>query len=102
MCELIPALKKEIDWRPGKSLFSKDYIKVEFKNKSRLDIVAARQSSRGGRRHGGLVEECVLVDGQALSEVIIPLMNVSRRCADGEVYPEEKLNKSQIYVTTAG
>ena len=29
-------------------------------------------------------------------------MNVSRRCMDGSVHPEESLNKSQIYVTTAG
>lgn len=29
-------------------------------------------------------------------------MNVSRRCMDGTVHPEETLNKSQIFVTTAG
>lgn len=29
-------------------------------------------------------------------------MNVSRTCLDGTVHPEETLNKSQIYVTTAG
>ena len=29
-------------------------------------------------------------------------MNVSRMCLDGTVHPEETLNKSQIYVTTAG
>ena len=29
-------------------------------------------------------------------------MNVSRMCMDGSVHPEEQLNKSQIYVTTAG
>lgn len=49
-----------------------------------------------------MIEECILVDGQALSEVIIPLMNVSRRAANGEVDDNETLNKSQIYVTTAG
>lgn len=52
ICELIPAFKREIDWRPGKSLFGKDYVKIEFKNGSRLDVVAARNSARGGRRHG--------------------------------------------------
>lgn len=102
ICDLIPALNREINWKPGKTLFSKDYVKVEFKNGSRLDVVAARNSARGGRRHGGLIEECILVDGTALSEVIIPLMNVSRRAANGEVDSEETLNKSQIYVTTAG
>ena len=102
LCELIPALKREIDWRPGKTLMGKDYVKVEFKNGSRLDVVAARNSARGGRRHGGLLEEVILIDGTALNEVIIPLMNVSRRTATGEVDPDETLNKSQIYVTTAG
>ena len=52
ICELIPAFKKEINWKPGKTIFSKDYVKVEFKNGSRLDVVAARNSARGGRRHG--------------------------------------------------
>ena len=50
----------------------------------------------------GLLEEVILIDGTALNEVIIPLMNVSRRTATGEVDPDETLNKSQIYVTTAG
>ena len=44
----------------------------------------------------------ILVDGTALNEVIIPLMNVSRRCANGEVDADETLNKSQVYITTAG
>lgn len=29
-------------------------------------------------------------------------MNVSRRCMDGSVHPEESVNKQQLYVTTAG
>ena len=73
-----------------------------FKNGSYFDNIAARESSRGKRRHGGLVEECVGVDGTILSEVIIPTMNVSRLCMDGTMQPEETLNKSQIFVTTAG
>ena len=73
-----------------------------FKNGSYFDNIAARESSRGKRRHGGLVEECVGVDGDILSEVIIPTMNVSRLCMDGTMQPSETLNKSQIFVTTAG
>lgn len=46
----------------------------------------------------GLIEECVGVDGDILNEVLIPLMNVDRRCLDGSVHEEETLNKSQIYV----
>jgi hypothetical protein len=37
-----------------------------------LDIIAARQSSRGKRKHGGLMEEAILIDGTLLNEVIIP------------------------------
>jgi hypothetical protein len=100
--ELLPPLNNEIDWRAGKTQFAKDYVRVQFKNGSRLDIVAIRESTRGGRRHGGLIEEVILVDGDKLNSVILPLMNVSRRAANGYVDPDETLNKSQIYVTTAG
>ena len=102
ICNLIPAFNREIDFRPGKSQFGKDYVKVLFKNGSYFDNIAARESSRGKRRHGGLIEECVGVDGTILSEVIIPTMNISRMCMDGSTQPDETLNKSQIYVTTAG
>lgn len=99
--DLIPGFKREIDWKQT-NLGGKDYVRVVFKNGSKLDIVAASQRTRGGRRHGGLIEEAILVDGVLLNEVILPLMNVSRRCANGQTNPEETLNKSQIYVTTAG
>ncbi len=102
LCTLVPALERELDLRPGKTRQSKDYCIFVFKNGSYFDNIAARETSRGKRRHGGLVEECVGVDGQILSEVIIPTMNVSRLCMDGTSHPEETLNKSQIFVTTAG
>jgi hypothetical protein len=102
ICTLVPAFKNEIDWGRGKTLEGKDYCKYVFRNGSYMDNIAARESSRGKRRHGGLVEECVGVDGTILNEVIIPVMNVSRRAADGTKDDDEVLNKSQIFVTTAG
>ena len=102
ICTLIPAFKKEINWNRGVTLEGKDYCKYVFNNDSYFDNIAARESSRGKRRHGGLIEECVGVDGTILSEVIIPTMNISRMCMDGSTHPEEQLNKSQIYITTAG
>ncbi len=102
LCALVPALNRELDRRPGKTRVSKDYCIFMFKNGSYFDNIAATEKSRGKRRHGGLVEECVGVDGKILSEVIIPTMNVSRLCMDGTMQPEETLNKSQIFVTTAG
>ena len=77
-------------------------VEYLFKNGSKLDIIAAQQSSRGKRATGGLMEECILIDQTLLNEVIIPTMNVDRRLADGSRIEEEVINKSQIYVTTAG
>ena len=51
LCTLIPALRKEIDWTRGKTLEGKDYAKYIFKNNSYFDNIAARESSRGKRRH---------------------------------------------------
>ena len=102
LCNLVPALNRELDRRPGKTRISKDYCIFMFKNGSYFDNLSATEKSRGKRRHGGLLEECVGIDGKILNEVLIPIMNVSRLCMDGTMQPEETLNKSQIYVTTAG
>ena len=102
LCTLVPALDREVDRRPGQTRQSKDYCIVKFKNGSYFDNLSATEKSRGKRRHGGLLEECVGIDGKILNEVLIPIMNVSRLCMDGTMQPDETLNKSQIYVTTAG
>lgn len=102
ICKLIPALNNEINWDRGVSKKSKDDVRYVFKNGSSIDILAARQSSRGQRRTGGLMEECVLIDGDILNEVIIPTTNVDRLLPDGTRHKEENVNKSQIYITTAG
>jgi hypothetical protein len=91
---LIPSFKREIDWGRGKSLEGKDKVRYVFKNESILDNLAARESTRGQRRHGGLMEECVGIDDAILREVIIPVMAVSRRAKDGTVNEKETLNKS--------
>lgn len=102
ICTLVPGFAKEIDWGRGKTLEGKDYCKYIFRSGSYIDNLGASEKSRGKRRHGGLVEECVGVDGTILNEVIIPVMNVSRRLPDGTSDDQEVLNKSQIFVTTAG
>ena len=102
ICKLIPGLNNEINWQRGVSTKSKDNVKYVFKNGSTIDILAARQSSRGQRRTGGLMQECVLIDGDILNEVIIPTTNVDRRLSDGSRHKEQNVNKSQIYITTAG
>lgn len=102
ICRLIPALNNEINWDRGVSKKSKDDVKYVFKNGSSIDILAAKESSRGQRRTGGLMEECVLIDQSALNEIIIPTTNVDRLLPDGTWDRDEVVNKSQIYITTAG
>lgn len=48
------------------------------------------------------MEECVLIDGDILNSVIIPTTNVDRLLPDGTRDEDEPVNKSQIYITTAG
>lgn len=51
---LIPAFNDEIDWGRGtdKTQEGKDYCRYVFKNKSWFDNIAAKDSTRGKRRHG--------------------------------------------------
>ena len=102
ICQKIPAFAREIDWRRGRTKVGKDSCIYVLKNGSTIENLAARESSRGRRMHAGLIEECVGVDQNILQQVIIPTMNVSRRCMDGTVQEDEVLNQSQIYITTAG
>lgn len=102
ICQLIPAFSKEIDWTRGITKEGKDYVQYVFKNGSYFDNVAATERTRGKRRHCGLMEECVGIDGDVLNQVIIPMMNISRMCMDGTTHPEEQLNKAQTFITTAG
>jgi hypothetical protein len=102
ICQLIPALANEINFDRGASKKSKNDVKYIFKNGSVIDVLAAKESSRGQRRTGGLMEECVLIDQTALNEIVIPTTNVTRLLPDGTRNNTEVVNKSQIYITTAG
>lgn len=102
ICKLIPALNNEINWNRGVSKKSADDVQYIFKNGSQLDILAATERSRGQRRTGLLLEECVLIDGDVLNEILIPTTVVDRLLADGSKHNEEVINYSQIYITTAG
>ena len=48
------------------------------------------------------MEECVLIDKDMLNQVIIPTTNIDRTLSNGKSYRDEIVNKSQIYITTAG
>lgn len=42
------------------------------------------------------------MDGDILNEVLIPVTNISRVLPDGTQDPDEVVNQSQVYITTAG
>ena len=83
---------------PGK--YGKDYVTLRFRNGSQFDVVGALESSLGGRRHGGLLDEIKLHDEELVNTVVLPLMNVSRRLPNGTVNPKEP-NQQQICATSA-
>ena len=93
-----PLLEKEIE----KANFGKDYVDIFFKNGSRLSIVGALDSDRGIRTHATLIYEARDQDGDAINEIVLPQMNVSRRMNNGLVNPYEKVNTQVIYATSAG
>ena len=99
-----PLLKNELEIYQGgpHANFGKDYCDLYFKNGSRLSIVGALDSDRGIRTHATLIDEVRDQDGDAISEIILPQMNVSRRTANGLVNPYEKINTQVIYATSAG
>ena len=98
LCTLVPALERELDRRPGKTREGKDAVRYIFRNGSWFDNLAASERSRGARRHAMLIEECIGVDGDILSQVLLPVLNIDRRAMDGTMQPSETLNKSQLYI----
>jgi hypothetical protein len=54
--------------------------------------VGALDSDRGIRTHATLIDEARDQDGDAIAEIILPQMNVSRRMENGLVNPYEKIN----------
>lgn len=54
------------------------------------------------RNHSGLLDELRDLDGDMVSEVILPQLNVSRRMSNGLVNSYEKVNQQIICATSAG
>jgi hypothetical protein len=97
--EFYPILLGEIKYKS----FTTDYTKLIFTNGSKLDVVQARGSERGGRRNGGSIEEIAdeKLDGDLLNTIVIPLMANNRIAMCKGVDPDE-LHKFQFMITTAG
>ena len=70
-----PLIRKEIVGgevtdTPGN--FGKDYVTLKFRNGSQFDVVGALDSQRGGRRHGGLIDEVRDHEEQPINEIVLP------------------------------
>ena len=99
-----PLLRKEVvghelKEQPGN--FGKDYVTIRFRNGSQLDVVLAGDAQRGGRRHGGVIDEIRDGDEEAINSVVLPLVNVSRRLPNNTVNENEP-NQQIIATTSAG
>ena len=99
-----PLLKNELEIYNGEphANFGKDYVELFFKNGSKLSVVGALDSDRGIRTHATLIDEARDQDGDAIAEIILPQMNVSRRTSTGLVNVKEAINTQVIYATSAG
>ena len=99
-----PLIRKEVlggDISDVPGNFGKDYVTLKFRNGSQFDVVAPLDSQRGGRRHGGLIDEVRDHEEQPINEIVLPLMNVSRRLPDNTVNAKEP-NQQRIFMTSAG
>ena len=74
---------------------------LKFRNGSQFDVVGALDSTRGGRRNGGLIDEVRDHEEEPINEVVLPLLNVSRRLPSNDVNPKEP-NQQRIFMTSAG
>ena len=98
-----PLLRNELKTRSddGKTGIksSSNYYEIYLKNNSMISVIS-KDTSRGLRATGAVLEECALIDEVPFNEVIWPQMNIPRVEVDGTVNPEEPA-ASQTFITTA-
>ena len=88
----------ELSDTPGN--FGKDYVTIKFRNGSQFDVVGALESTLGGRRHGGLIDEIKNHEEESINTIVLPLLNVSRRMPNNEINEKEP-NQQVICCTSA-
>ena len=95
--DLFPLLKKEII---GEGNFGGDYVKLTFRNGSIFDVVSALNSQRGGRRAMGLIDEVRDHNPDDINDIVLPLLNVSRKTKMGDLNPYEP-HQVQLWMSSA-
>ena len=98
-----PLLRNELKTRQddGKTGIksSSNYYEIYLKNGSMISVIS-KDTSRGLRATGAVLEECALIDEVPFNEVIWPQMNIPRVEVDGTRNPEEPA-AAQTFITTA-
>ena len=98
-----PLLKNELRTRQDEGKVgiksSSNYYEIYLKNGSMISVIS-KDTSRGLRATGAVLEECALIDEVPFNEVIWPQMNIARKEVDGTLNPEEPA-ASQTFITTA-
>lgn len=98
-----PLLRNELKTRAddGKTGIksSTNYYEIYLKNGSMISVIS-KDTSRGLRATGAVLEECALIDEVPFNEVIWPQMNIPRVEVDGTRNPDEPA-ASQTFITTA-
>ena len=95
--EMFPLLKKEI---LGDGNFGADYVRITFRCGSIFDVVSPLNSQRGGRRVAGIIDEFRDHEADDINDVVLPLLNVSRKMKNGAVNPNEP-HQVQIWISSA-
>ncbi len=98
-----PLLRNELKTRQddGKTGIksSSNYYEIYLKNGSMISVIS-KDTSRGLRATGAVLEECALIEEVPFNEVIWPQMNIPRVEVDGTRNPDEPA-ASQTFITTA-
>ena len=75
-------------------------MKLTFRNGSIFDVVSPLNSTRGGRRNAGILDEYRDHDADDLNEIVLPLLNVTRKMKNGVENPKEP-HQVQIWISSA-
>lgn len=93
-----PLLAGELAKDPS---YGKDYVVLQFKNGSQMEVTAALETTRGRRYSELMCDELRDQDGDKVNSILLPTLVISRRTVGrGVLNPYEK-HQSQIFTTSA-
>lgn len=93
-----PLLINELD---GPVVGGKDYFEVRFKNKSKIEITAALESTRGRRFDQIDVDEARDQDGDAVNGILVPTVSKVRTTYGAGLLNPFEMHQMQGYTTSA-